>query len=43
MTTRDGRPHDSEKGVENKVKDIDQLLDQLNGLKARVEKLKECL
>jgi hypothetical protein len=25
------------------VKDIDQLIDQLNGLKARVEKLKECL
>jgi hypothetical protein len=26
-----------------KMKDIDQLIDQLNGLKARVEKLKECL
>jgi hypothetical protein len=26
-----------------KVKDIDQLLDRLDGLKARVEKLKECL
>jgi len=25
------------------MKDIDQLIDQLSGLKSRVEKLKECL